>query len=869
MKMRKVYSKILPFLMVSTSFLWAAENPFLSGPQKDKSSDTKCTVCHIRWFKTFEKEIDSTIVPFVKTNRQAASSDMCLSCHDGSVVDSREKVWTTDNHVTGKKPSNSVNIPTDKFPLDDNGKINCATCHTAHAIKGDSDLKTVVFLRQPNENSNLCLSCHTSFKKNNHHPLGPQKEKVPQKIIEAGGMTSKNKNAIYCQTCHAPHGAEFPKMLVMPVKTLCISCHENKSPEVAKSSGQAMHRIGQKFPEFVPPETLVKAGAKFGPKGELSCLSCHDMHQSKTKENLLVKENNKGSLCIDCHESQRSVVGTTHDMNKSAPKAFNIDSQTVAESGVCGSCHKSHGWAKKQTTLKSQHQPLCVECHQEGGMAWEKKPYVEMHPVDVAVPKGLKTSLPLQVDGDKRKINCQTCHDPHAKDKLPSMLRLPKTKLCTECHEDKKMAGGVHDPLGKEWAEKLDFVSKDLCSNCHSAHKPHPDSGNVPFAKLTNSDKVTCTGCHKEEGFGQFVKTAHTEQMMDTSISHPLGKKTKGNNKASIICSSCHDIHQPKEEKHLMRTAISQTGMCTDCHKNGALIKDSHHDLSKSAPDFKNQLGETPTEAGLCRSCHLIHETDKGRGLWAFDTLLNTNKTEALCESCHQKGGIAKAMVVKDKDHPDLASFNKKDTETTRLLPIFDDHGNDSSLIKISCNNCHDPHGGPLKTDSKETKTATTLAKFLLPQVKEELCSSCHGAEGLWRLLYFHNRDRLPFPAKGMPYKPQSELGEEAKAKRNMNNCMACHEQVPIPFDHKQVNWTKAEGHGIQARIREQDCKTCHEEKNDCLNCHTGMNSEFSHEPNYKYTHGIDVKFLKKDCTACHAPIKQFCGDCHEKKGIR
>jgi hypothetical protein len=104
-------------------------------------------------------------------DRQSGSGDMCLSCHDGSVVDSRFQVWSTRHHTTDHVPSPTVRIPTDKFPLDEQGRMTCATCHTAHAVPDSSDLKTVIFLRQPNIDSSLCLSAIRTRAQNDfQHP---------------------------------------------------------------------------------------------------------------------------------------------------------------------------------------------------------------------------------------------------------------------------------------------------------------------------------------------------------------------------------------------------------------------------------------------------------------------------------------------------------------------------------------------------------------------------------------------------------------------------------------------------------------------------------------------------------------------------
>jgi hypothetical protein len=124
------------------------------------NSSKECAICHIRWVQALDRSDGQKGPMQAVMERQTGSGDMCLSCHDGSVVDSRFKVWSTRHHTTDAAPSPAVHIPTEKFPLDAQGHVTCATCHTAHAVPGDSDLRTVIFLRQPNVDSSLCLACH-------------------------------------------------------------------------------------------------------------------------------------------------------------------------------------------------------------------------------------------------------------------------------------------------------------------------------------------------------------------------------------------------------------------------------------------------------------------------------------------------------------------------------------------------------------------------------------------------------------------------------------------------------------------------------------------------------------------------------------
>jgi len=160
-------SSMLLFLVQAASEPVSAQNTM-------PNSSRECAICHIRWVDALVRNGQREDLMETVLDRQAGSGDMCLSCHDGSVVDSRFKVWSTRHHTTDSAPSPAVTIPTDTFPLDEQGRMTCATCHTAHAVPDSSDLKTVIFLRQPNVDSSLCLACHPEHAAKNafQHPLG-------------------------------------------------------------------------------------------------------------------------------------------------------------------------------------------------------------------------------------------------------------------------------------------------------------------------------------------------------------------------------------------------------------------------------------------------------------------------------------------------------------------------------------------------------------------------------------------------------------------------------------------------------------------------------------------------------------------------
>ncbi|MGA2441599.1 MAG: cytochrome c3 family protein, partial [Tepidisphaeraceae bacterium] len=145
-----------------------------------------CAVCHLEWSADFDKP--GAVLLMDKPNVSMASREStCLGCHDGSVRDSRKKVWQEQSHKTGVKPPATMKIPPG-LPLED-GKLACRTCHTAHNLPGAEDLSSTFFLRVDNDQSQLCQICHAEKADgptHGSHPVGPMAVAMPGNLLAAG-----------------------------------------------------------------------------------------------------------------------------------------------------------------------------------------------------------------------------------------------------------------------------------------------------------------------------------------------------------------------------------------------------------------------------------------------------------------------------------------------------------------------------------------------------------------------------------------------------------------------------------------------------------------------------------------------------------
>lgn len=834
-------------MRLCTAFLLVilAATPTVQGAEAIPNPSKECAICHIRWVRAFDRSSPEESNMEQVMERQAGSGDMCLSCHDGSVTDSRFKIWSTSHHTTDSVPSPAVKIPTDRFPLDTQGRMTCATCHTAHAVPDSSDLETVIFLRQPNIDSSLCLSCHPEHAHKNdfQHPLGYSESPVPAVILEAGGKATADGHGIICQTCHEPHGARNAWMLVLPPSELCVACHTQKSPEAAAPAGAPVHHIGHTYPGFEPPATLLDEKATFGPDGELSCLSCHRLHDASGAKPLLIRKNEGSSLCLDCHREEETVLGSSHDLRLSSPETANAKGQEARVSGPCGACHRIHGWARHVPDTGRPHSSGCMECHQTGGPAASHRPYVEGHPVGVPAPEHLSVALPL--DAETKTIGCLTCHDPHTPLAVEattvedpnshvqpprSFLRAEGSRLCAFCHDKVAEAmSGPHDPAGFDPAVREALAvhpSIGSCRLCHTTHKakgPHlwtrapADSSAGPVSSL-------CGACHDENLVSKPLGTHHPLASVSSleGVSDSLHHNTMAQSRAEgeVGCTTCHDPHDGSDAAQRHKAAAS---LCADCHTDKRGVIGSVHD--PGANDWGKDLDLV--SKSVCVDCHPIHGPKDQSALRL--ALGPADADQQLCEVCHRFGSPGQAMKTPHMGEVVMGHVGS----TSQELPL-------ASGQAIACSTCHDIH------------QAMQPSKLLRSQRKESvLCLACHPeASGL---LGSSHDLRISAPGEA---NAQGETADES------GPCGVCHSIHSQPYGNG--NWAHSAISGRDSGTAY--CTGCHQQ-DACAADHVParadhpdvpiLNRTQAEDPNYMPTFNRSGQHARNgaiSCLTCHEP---------------
>jgi predicted CXXCH cytochrome family protein len=731
--------------------------PSAASPAFDTSSKKGCAICHVMWLDDFRTDKETLIdfqpgnVLMKDTQGVVSSEDICYSCHDGYVQDSRHVVWKFNNHKTFVKPSKSVTVPK-SLPLSNKAEIYCGTCHTPHGAvaapqEGVGEITT--FFREKNIDSSLCRMCHRGkalFERTNGHPLGVRHDPIPPASMNLQGSEAAGNPNIICQTCHRVHGARGEKIVVIENNhsELCTKCHrKQKQVFYSKHDLRLTMSKSKNIKEQLPAES--------GP-----CGACHVPH---------------------------------HAANKKL-------------------------WARQFAIVNNPSQ-MCLGCHGRPGIDHIQNVGSYSHPIDVAMlsNKTMPAGLPLFADDADRvpegRMQCATCHDVHRWDPLQpifiagkdvggnannSFLRMANSglsTLCLACHSDKRSVTVSDHNLNVTAPNERNVAgfTPGESGPCSACHLPHNAMGGRLWAKDRSANGSLaiqmCTGCHHRSGAAKSKLVGDSDHPIAVKFDRPpvsvaLDPSTgvlplydsKGNKSADgkIVCMTCHEAHhwdpQKKDisgtypyknvegsaaDSFLREASAPASALCSGCHVDQAPIISSTHDMNVSAPAEKNLRDQTAMQSGPCGACHVVHNSPAPIRLWARPlgpVGRAANVVDSLCTSCHSKGNIAEKKIPRIASHPtDRLIINTVLFDKSKGLytPMFDSSGRRADIGNIACPSCHNTHRWGFLgnyANHSEILQKSGASKFLRTVSYRTVCVNCHAEEAPFRYLYFHQPDK-------------------------------------------------------------------------------------------------------------------------------
>jgi len=725
-------------------------------PPKNPNSAKACAICHYRWVDTFFIEgRGSDFVPYT-SEKVVATSEMCFSCHDGSVMDSRARAYKTPQHKTDVPPPAHMKIP-DIFPLDEQGKIQCATCHTAHGVPSGPDSKDTIFMRTSNRNSAMCRMCHPNRggeKMADNHPLDVTTRPIPAGLMNLGALSGDKKNQIICQSCHAAHGARNEHFLIKSGKdsSLCLACHQDKNVFAPDGQKRPVHVVNVKPKTAQIPTDLVSRGARLGDGGELICQTCHKVHNSKFgPQLLLIKKDDTSAFCLTCHADKEYIADTKHNLRLSAPNEKNLEGKTVAQAGVCSACHLPHKAARPLAAGADFTARLCMSCHGKGQVAQKSRLFGTTHPLSVypfanrendsvlttISVKPDELTLPLYDNSGVRdrsgKMTCATCHETHRLPRDPAManlkggttpvknfLRKRRPALCEECHRDKFAIENSKHNLSKSAPSTRNILNQlpsesGLCGSCHMIHGSH--RGFLWAREINSGDDAAtrslCITCHNATGIAK--------QKVNKGYSHPIDIAPEEKGIASLL-----PLFDASGK-------LSKTGdiRCHTCHDPHRRQVDSAKSAQEKSPSEESANGNTflrKSAPQICGDCHqdkfyiANSKHDLSKVAPEAKNLRNQTPLQAgLCGNCHlahnaqkdflwarkittKSDNVVQGLCVDCHNEDGLAKKSliqgyshpmqnsPAEKGLSTTLPLFDQNGKPNENGVIACHTCHNPH---------------------------------------------------------------------------------------------------------------------------------------------------------------------------------
>lgn len=233
-----------------------------------------------------------------------------------------------------------------------------------------------------------------------------------------------------CQLCHTeipPAETPFEKAsLVENVDHACALCH----PMNQRTS----HPVGVKPQRFIPLQRFLDG------QGNLSCITCHDVHKEQKKylaaEELegLLRGHTKGkAFCYTCHNQEALGAGWRHSLSinyahKPGELTQDLNGALMDQFSVeCLSCHDGVISTMASANIRSG------EFRHGSGLS---------HPVGVLYPPvSVKNdfmpqeTLPEPIKLFNGRVGCLSCHNPYNSGKSFLVMPNARSGLCLSCHK--------------------------------------------------------------------------------------------------------------------------------------------------------------------------------------------------------------------------------------------------------------------------------------------------------------------------------------------------------------------------------------------------------------------------------------------------
>ena len=469
---------------------------YLRPPFSEGDADPRCVFCHPprshsltlgAWIENQPENI--LVYPYDRPSgetppgRPDGASLTCLGCHDGTIalgdIASRTKSAKTgrgdtrtdfsDGHpvslhyesrkIDGGPRLANRNMLSEQVRLDEQGKIQCTTCHDPH----DDTFGNFVVLEDSDKS--LCVTCHTisNWDMSAHNTAeakwsgeGPD----PWPFSASRGTVADHG----CANCHTPHTAGDGRNLLnfSAEEDNCLRCHNGN---VAQTNISA----------------------------ELNKVSHHPVVMTtgvhEANEEALISPSDRHVECVDCHDphSARSPEDGRGFSTATNTPGIEIDgsetTSVIAEFEMCFRCH-GNGPGRRAMPTPRVHDQSNVRLQFDTGNP-------SFHPV--AGP-GANPDVPSLIAplAENSIIKCSSCHASDA---------------------DSRLGGqGPNGPHGSIYSSLLirNYQARDLtpesptayalCYLCHDRSSILADESFSQHRLHVVDNSAPCGACHDPHG---------------------------------------------------------------------------------------------------------------------------------------------------------------------------------------------------------------------------------------------------------------------------------------------------------------------------------------------------------------------------------